>query len=891
MARNSTPENGINLNNHNMALTKVYSIEIEGQKAQATVGQLKEEIEKLEQQLDGVALGSAEADAAIRKLGAAKGALKELEDAVDALDPKAKTAALLDFANGFTGAFGVATVAAESFGLAAEGSMEKYEAKLLSVITVMQGVEAIHKSLNSETQSVLKSVLTMGGSWTIAGVKAKLFGTTTRTALTSTGILVFIVLLGTVIAHWDTITKKVSGLKESFARNFPAITGFVDTLLARLRDVASFLSFGLIDDSVTAAVKAVEEKEKAATEARIARRKRLIAEEEAAGKSTYNLKQQQLADELKLLEKGTEEYADKLSEIRQLKAAHDKSLAERDEKAWAEALAKEKAASEKALKAAEEAYAKRRELEGAALEAERAAREEARKWRLEQAKSLGSNTQQLLRVEIDNITDMQAELLASGKRFTAEYLALENEKRDKEKAIVAANLADRKKAKEEKQRLLDEELAALQEASDIAVIELKLRGAAEREITEATIQGLEQQLEVMEKAGLARTKAFAELKLQVQELRDTLVPKENDLMSKILTKLFRVDPDVLDEVKESLAESLASLQQSLGYMAETLFNDAFMRLDAYTQYLDEQLELTRERQDAAEDALQESMQRRAALESKLEDARGAKREYLIQQISKERAAEARLTAEKKKAAAEEANIAKQKEQAEEKRQQLEAKAQALMAATTLATNVQNAALAVKAALEAVAQGSKIPFPANIVAIAAGVAAVAAAVLSAKKLATSLQTTKMANGGALDGPSHDAGGIQGTGRFSNIEVEGGEFVTNKHAYRNNREAIERINAIGRSVRFVAIPEHQLRRKFAEGGQLPDGVTTGAQVAVRGDTALSTDELAAIRSVLLKIEANTAEAAKNKPGYIGPWESRQIVNQAHSLDRDEAVGKLL
>lgn len=874
-----------------MALTKTYSIEIEGQQAQATVGQVKARIEELETAMESATLGTKELEEMMLELGKAKGALKELDDAVDALDPKAKTAALLDFANGFTGAFGVATVAAESFGLASEGSMEKYEAKLLSVITVMQGVEAMHKALNSETQSVLKSVLGMGNGWTIAGVKAKLMGITTRQALMATGVLAFVVVLGTIVANWDSISAAAKRFGSYLADTFPRLFAFFDRLGDQIRDVASFLSLGFVDSSTEKAMQELEDKEKAATERRIARRKRLIAEEAAAGKSTYELKQQQLADELSLLEKGSEEYADKLSEIRQLKAAHDKSLAERDEKAWQEALDRQKKASEEAYKLAEENYNKRRQLEASLADQAHAAGEEERKRRLEQAKLDGASQQTLLRIEADGLQEVLVELVAQGKRYSSEYLAIQNQIAEKEKAIVAANLEEQKKAKEEKKRLLTEELATLQEASDMAVIELKLRGATEREITEATIQGLEQQLDVMEKAGLARTKAFAELKLQVKELRDNLVPQENDLMSTILTKLFRVDPDVLDEVKESLQESLASLQQSMGYIAETLFNDAFMRLDAYTQYLDEQLELSRERQEAAEDSLRDSMQRRAKLEDQLEDARGAKREYLIQQISKERSAEARLTAERKRGAMEEAKIIKQKEQAEEKRQQLEAKAQALIAATTLATNVQNAALAVKAALEATVVGSKVPFPANIAAVAAGIAAVAAAVLSAKKLATSLQATKMANGGALDGPSHDAGGIKGTGRFSNIEVEGGEFVTNKHAYRNNREAIERINAIGRSVRFVAIPEHQLRRKMADGGALPGEGSAGTAVAVSGDTALSTDELAAIRSVLMKIEANTARAAEKEPVHIGPWESRQIMDQARSLDRDEEVGKLL
>lgn len=53
--------------------------------------------------------------------------------------------------------------------------------------------------------------------------------------------------------------------------------------------------------------------------------------------------------------------------------------------------------------------------------------------------------------------------------------------------------------------------------------------------------------------------------------------------------------------------------------------------------------------------------------------------------------------------------------------------------------------------------------------------------------------KFEKGGLLEGPSHANGGIRGTGRFANIEVEGKEFVMNTESTANNLPILEAMNA--------------------------------------------------------------------------------------------------
>lgn len=90
------------------------------------------------------------------------------------------------------------------------------------------------------------------------------------------------------------------------------------------------------------------------------------------------------------------------------------------------------------------------------------------------------------------------------------------------------------------------------------------------------------------------------------------------------------------------------------------------------------------------------------------------------------------------------------------------------------------------------------------AIAASVGAVQTGIISAQL--AKLKPQKFANGGMLEGPSHDQGGIPvgSTG----IEVEGGEFIVNKNATRAFLPLLKAINGVGSD-----------GPRFSDGGKLP------------------------------------------------------------------------
>ncbi|MBA9076098.1 hypothetical protein [Rufibacter quisquiliarum] len=877
-----------------------------------TLGALRAEVEQLEQALEKTVNGTKEQADAILELGKKKGQIKELEDAVDALDPKQRAAAWLDFGNGLVGAFGIATVAAENWGLASQGSAEQVEKKMLQLMTVMSAIEAIHKALNSETQSALKAMLAgakaqfvavtgMGNSWTVAGVKAKLFGTATRAALTSTGILAFVVLLGSLAANWDKVTGAVGRFKDYVSNSFPGIGKLIDAVGDKLRDVASFLTFGFVDDAATAAVKKAEEAEKKMLQSRVDARARLIKEEEAAGRSTYALKQQQLADEMKLLDKNADDYQkqlkDKNSEARALKFQHDKQMADDQAKADKEAadarkreLEKQKEATEKARKLAEDNYQKMRDAQGKAFEQEAAQREEQRKQRYEMAKLMGADAAALLRVEINNLLDMQQELVQQGKAYGSEYISIKNQINEKEKAILDVWVEQGRAAMEKRKASNDKYLSDYDSAMEDALDRMRLNGSSETDITRQTILLLEEKKKKMHEMGTATTKAIQKIDLEIKMLQDSLAGK-GSIWDKVLTKFFGVKDRDLSKVKQSINESMGYLAEAATSIANNLFTDAFSRLDSYIETLNTRMEETRERASELDEELSEKRERIEELEEQAASSKGARREAVLKSLAREKSAEAALQKEKDKNAKEQLKIDKQKEAALQKRQNLEEKQALLTQANSTAMSIYNAVLAVNAALEATKAGASLAPPANIFAIAAGVAAVGAAVIQSKALAE-----KFEEGGTVKGPSHAMGGVPFSvkGSVARYEMEGGEEIVNKRASALNRAEIKKINDLGRSMRFVAIPAHQLRR-FAEGGSIPENGGVAANnsaplpAAQEGYTMVPNATLERIEGYLAEIATSNAHIAAKPPiDRAGAW---QLTQMAKEEQADMDFGQLL
>ena len=184
-----------------MAIEKVIDIKVQGNVDQA-VGSLRSQLREAQAEVaalsDKFGATSAEAVKAAQKAADLKDRIGDAKALTDAFNPDAKFKALTSSLGGVAGGF-----AAVQGGMALFGNQSKdLEATLLKVQSAMalsQGIQALGESMDSFKQ--LKAVAINA----MQGIKA---------AISSTGIGLLVVALGTVVAYWDDIKEVVGGVSE-----------------------------------------------------------------------------------------------------------------------------------------------------------------------------------------------------------------------------------------------------------------------------------------------------------------------------------------------------------------------------------------------------------------------------------------------------------------------------------------------------------------------------------------------------------------------------------------------------------------------------------------------------------------------------------------------------
>lgn len=239
------------------------------------------------------------------------------------------------------------------------------------------------------------------------------------------------------------------------------------------------------------------------------------------------------------------------------------------------------------------------------------------------------------------------------------------------------------------------------------------------------------------------------------------------------------------------------------------------KLDKEQELLDKELEMIEENLQKQEEVTEQHKDKVNTIEDELKSARGDRRQALIDQLAAERKSqeesmkkEKQLTEEKKKQAQKQEQLKKQQDALDKKRKQQEKRAAIVQATINTFTAVSNA-LAV--------QPFYVGLALSAVALGLGIANVA-----------QISSQQYADGGLLNGKRHSQGGmkIQGT----NMEVEGGEYVTNRVSTNANLPLLEYINSNRRTltkddlIRFydngkTTLINRQMQSKFEDGGQLP------------------------------------------------------------------------
>lgn len=307
---------------------------------------------------------------------------------------------------------------------------------------------------------------------------------------------------------------------------------------------------------------------------------------------------------------------------------------------------------------------------------------------------------------------------------------------------------------------------------------------------------------------------FQKAKKELDDFAEEVKDKTDDLKDGLSNSFNTWMGGVMESIN-SYSSVLSGMFDTISEMYTRQLDAEQEKLDKQQELLDAELEMIEENLQKQEEVTQEHNDKVNSIEDELKSARGDRRQALIDQLAAERKAqeqsiekEKQLTEEKKKQAQKQEQLKKQQDALERKRRQQEKRASITQSIINTFTAVNNA-LAVQPWFVGLALSG--------VALGLGMANVA-----------QIASQQYADGGLLNGKRHSQGGmkIQGT----NMEVEGGEYVTNRTSTSANLPLLEYINSNRRTltkddlIKFydngkTTLINRPMQTKFEEGGQLP------------------------------------------------------------------------
>lgn len=291
-----------------------------------------------------------------------------------------------------------------------------------------------------------------------------------------------------------------------------------------------------------------------------------------------------------------------------------------------------------------------------------------------------------------------------------------------------------------------------------------------------------------------------ELIKALEETKKRLKKEAEDVKREWVNMVF----NTIGQYKQMIDTTVSTISSFLSTMNET----ALTLIDNQLAVIEQELEIQQDAYDRAEEAANAHKDRMNDIEDELSEARGARREFLIDQLAQQEKAYLEDLAAQQRAAEAKEKLEKKQEALEKKRRQQEKKAQIQQAIINTYTAVSNA-LAVQPwflglALSAVALGLGM---ANVAAIS--------------------NTPVYKDGGVIQGKRHSQGGVKVLG--GQAEVEGGEYITNRTSTRMNLPLLEYINSKKKELdevdllKFFSQDKTKVRvnrsaHKFAQGGQI-------------------------------------------------------------------------
>ena len=247
----------------------------------------------------------------------------------------------------------------------------------------------------------------------------------------------------------------------------------------------------------------------------------------------------------------------------------------------------------------------------------------------------------------------------------------------------------------------------------------------------------------------------------------------------------KVAENQLDKFNKNI-EAIKGLTSEASNLINGIYDLANQRLDNQLTKINEAKEVAQAELETLNNEITDIDNRIKTLNDEAKEASGQRADFLNAQLERELNNREKVqnqidaqTSSIKSLESQEQKLAQEREK--NARQQARIQALAIVAQSALA--LAQAVGAVTNTASQTGVGAVVAVPAVLGVIASAIATVTSLIGAAKTFE---------NGGLLEGASHDNGGIKGTGSFSNIEVEGGEYIVNKRATKQFLPLLESIN---------------------------------------------------------------------------------------------------
>lgn len=466
------------------------------------------------------------------------------------------------------------------------------------------------------------------------------------------------------------------------------------------------------------------------------------------------------------------------------------------------------------------------------------------RWKNEQLQIQKDYYEQGLIEEAKYQENVQSIILAAGEKGATAYSNYEDKKaniiRQKEADIARIEQESLKSRQEANKKFTDSVIQEIQTMYDtigekadefdkqkttvfgfLKIKQLKQQLKEAEQGYQQTLQNIEKQYDDLQRKLDNKEIDFNQFKQAKQELnklekatKDSLKNTQNELKNFSQT----VAQNIADTVTMYMSQ-LYEVFQMFDDIMQQKYDNEQSELDHQQEMLDQENDNLEKYYQKAQEITQKYSDNINGIEDELKNARGERRQFLIDQLAQQK--EAQLGALEN-----ENEIQRQKEANEKKQEALKKKQDELDRKRRKQQKIANIAAAVMSTAVAVTNALAIqPFWVGIAmaAVAAAMGAVQIATISAQKI--------YAKGGVIDGPSHKQGGVKIKTKDGVSEVEGKEFITNKETTQKNLPLMYYINSQRKQLtkddldsffdgKTRKISPKAGQMKFADGGQMPE-----------------------------------------------------------------------